>query len=158
VYFKPRGVPLRTLTDVRLGLDEVEALRLADLEGLSQEEVGRQMNVSRATVGRILEQARRKVADALTTGKALRIEGGPALLDGLSNRQGRKDMPNRDGTGPEGQGPGTGRGAGGCVDGAREADDDTPRRGRGRGRGRRRGGQGCGHGHGRGGKKGGNRD
>jgi len=79
VYFKPRGVPLRMLEEVVLGVDEVEALRLADLEGLSQEETGGRMNVSRQTTGRILEEARRKVADALVNGKALRIEGGPVL-------------------------------------------------------------------------------
>jgi predicted DNA-binding protein (UPF0251 family) len=79
VYYKPQGVPLRVLAEVVLGFDELEALRLADQEGLSQEEVGRQMQVSRATAGRILAEARRKVADALVTGKALRIEGGPAF-------------------------------------------------------------------------------
>lgn len=79
VYYKPQGVPLRVLAEVTIGLDELEALRLADREGLSQEDVGRQMNVSRATAGRILAEARRKVADALVMGKALRIEGGPAF-------------------------------------------------------------------------------
>jgi len=73
VYFKPRGVPLCDLEEVVLGLDETEALRLADLEGYSQEEVGQCMQVSRATVGRILEAAHRKVAEALVGGKALRI-------------------------------------------------------------------------------------
>jgi len=76
VYYKPRGIPLRLLEEVVLGLDEMEALRLADVEGLPQEEIGRRMKVSRATAGRILETAHRKVADALVGGKALRIEGG----------------------------------------------------------------------------------
>ncbi len=80
VYFKPQGVPLRDLDEVVLGLDELEALRLADLVGLSHEEVGQTMHVSRATVGRILERARRKVAQALVAGRALRIEGGPARM------------------------------------------------------------------------------
>ena len=80
VYYKPRGIPLRLLEEVVLGLDEMEALRLADVEGLEQEEMGRRMKVSRATAGRILETAHRKVADALVGGKALRIEGGPARL------------------------------------------------------------------------------
>ena len=79
IYYKPQGVPLRVLAEVTIGLDELEALRLADREGLSQEEVGRQMQISRPTAGRILAEARRKVADALVTGKALRIEGGPAF-------------------------------------------------------------------------------
>jgi predicted DNA-binding protein (UPF0251 family) len=78
VYFKPRGVPLMELEEVVLKLDETEALRLADLEGYSQEEVGERMGVSRATAGRILEVAHRKVADALVNGKALRISDGPS--------------------------------------------------------------------------------
>jgi len=77
VYYKPRGMPLRALGEVVLGLDEMEALRLADLEGLTHEAAGERMGVSRQTVGRILETARRKVAEALVLGKAIRIEGGP---------------------------------------------------------------------------------
>jgi predicted DNA-binding protein (UPF0251 family) len=78
-YFKPAGVPLRELEEVALALDELEALRLADLEGLYQEQGAREMGVSRATFARIVESARRKVADALTSGKALRLEGGPVV-------------------------------------------------------------------------------
>ena len=76
VYFKPAGVPLRDLEEVALGRDELEALRLADLEGLSQEETGALMNVSRATAGRILASARRKAALALVRGHAVRVDGG----------------------------------------------------------------------------------
>ena len=89
VYFKPRGIPLQDLDEVVLGFDETEALRLADLEDLSQEQVGKQMGVSRATVGRILKSARGKVAEALVQGKALRIAGGvtqPALVASPSRR------------------------------------------------------------------------
>jgi predicted DNA-binding protein (UPF0251 family) len=75
-YFKPRGVPLALLECVDLTVDEFEALRLADLEGLYQEEAARRMNVSRQTFGRIVDRARHKVADALTCGKALSIAGG----------------------------------------------------------------------------------
>lgn len=75
-YFKPRGVPLVNLEEVHLTLDECEALRLADLLNLSQAEGGRQMGVSRATFGRILQQARRRVSEALVEGKAIRIAGG----------------------------------------------------------------------------------
>ncbi|RUM87792.1 MAG: hypothetical protein DSZ24_05330 [Thermodesulfatator sp.] len=60
---------------VRLALDELEALRLADLEGLYQEEAAKRMGVSRATFGRILERARKKVAEALVMGKGIKIEG-----------------------------------------------------------------------------------
>lgn len=75
-YFKPRGVPLSTLEEVVLSVDEFEAIRLADLEGLYQEQAAERMKVSRQTFGRIVETARRKVAEALVAGKALKIEGG----------------------------------------------------------------------------------
>ena len=76
VYFKPAGIPMRSLEEVSLGRDELEAMRLADLENLSHEDVGRMMNVSRATAGRILAGARGKVASALVHGRAIRVEGG----------------------------------------------------------------------------------
>ncbi len=72
-YFKPRGVPLHALDEVALELDELEALRLADLDGLYQADVALRMGVSRQTVGNILDRAHRKIADALINGKALRI-------------------------------------------------------------------------------------
>jgi len=75
-YFKPRGIPLTALEEVSLTLDELEAVRLADLNGLYQEQAAGQMGVSRQTFGRIIESAHRKVADVLCHGKALRIEGG----------------------------------------------------------------------------------
>jgi predicted DNA-binding protein (UPF0251 family) len=75
--FKPAGVPARDLEELVLTLDELEALRLADLEGLYQEDAAAQMGISRPTLGRVLEQARRKVAEALVLGRALRITGGP---------------------------------------------------------------------------------
>lgn len=75
-YFKPRGVPMIDLEQVQLTVDELEALRLADFLGMSHEEAGEQMGVSRATFGRIIEQARKTVADALIHGKAINVEGG----------------------------------------------------------------------------------
>lgn len=78
-YFKPAGIPLRELEEVALTLDELEALRLADLNGLYQEQGAQAMGVSRATFARIVESARWKVAHALTGGKALRLEGGPVV-------------------------------------------------------------------------------
>ena len=75
-YFKPRGIPMMELEEIHLTIDEREALRLADLEGFSHEEAGRRMHVSRATFGRIIERARKTVADALINGKAINIEGG----------------------------------------------------------------------------------
>lgn len=64
------------LDAVTLGLDELEAVRLADLEGLYHEEAGAQMGVSRPTFGRILQAAHKKIAQVLIEGKALHIEGG----------------------------------------------------------------------------------
>jgi uncharacterized protein len=75
--FRPVGIPACDVEHVVVTLDEFEALRLADMEILYQEEAAVRMKVSRATFGRILESAHRKVADALVHGKVLRIEGGP---------------------------------------------------------------------------------
>jgi predicted DNA-binding protein (UPF0251 family) len=75
-YFKPAGIPLRSLGEVRLSLEEAEALRLKDLEGLEQEQGAEKMNISRPTFQRVLASARKKMADALLNGKAVRIEGG----------------------------------------------------------------------------------
>jgi predicted DNA-binding protein (UPF0251 family) len=75
-YFKPVGIPLAQLQEIRLSVEEAEAIRLKDLEGLEQEECAQKMNVSRTTFSRVLNSARQKVADALLKGKAVRIEGG----------------------------------------------------------------------------------
>jgi predicted DNA-binding protein (UPF0251 family) len=72
--FKPTGTPLADLTRIVLPRDELEALRLCDMEGLIQEEAGERMGVSRGTVQRLLASARRKVATALSEGAALIIE------------------------------------------------------------------------------------
>lgn len=64
------------LKEVGLTLDELEAIRLADLEGLYQEDAAGQMKISRQTFGNIINSAHKKIADALVNGKALKIEGG----------------------------------------------------------------------------------
>ena len=74
--FKPAGVPARELDRLRLAVDELEAIRLVDLEGLSHERAAEALGVSRQTVGRVLERGRAKVADALVGGKAIEISGG----------------------------------------------------------------------------------
>lgn len=74
--FKPASVPARELEQLPLTIDEVEALRLVDLEGLSHEQAAVAMGVSRQTIGRVLEHGRRQVAEALVTGKAILIGGG----------------------------------------------------------------------------------
>ena len=71
--YKPAGLPLDRLSQVILLHEELEALRLADLEGLSQLEAACRMGVSRSTFQRILQRARRQVALALVDGQALRI-------------------------------------------------------------------------------------
>lgn len=75
-YFKPAGVPLHFLQEVQLFLEEAEALRLKDIEGVEQADGAARMGISRPTFQRILVSARRKVADALFNGKAIRIQGG----------------------------------------------------------------------------------
>jgi predicted DNA-binding protein (UPF0251 family) len=75
-YFKPAGIPIRNLHEQIISLDELEALRLADVEGIYHEQAADRMGVSRRTFGRIIESARKKVAVALIHGMALRIEGG----------------------------------------------------------------------------------
>jgi predicted DNA-binding protein (UPF0251 family) len=79
-YFKPAGIPARLLEGVALSVEELEAIRLKDVEGLQQEECAERMRISRPTFHRVLESARRKVADVLINGKALRIEGGNFAL------------------------------------------------------------------------------
>ena len=75
-YFKPRGIPMIDLEEVCLTVDQREAIRLSDLLGMSHEDAGRRMGVSRATFGRIIQRARNAVADALINGKAINVEGG----------------------------------------------------------------------------------
>lgn len=75
-YFKPAGVPLRLLKEVCLSVEEAEAIRLKDLEGLEQEECSQRMHISRPTFHRVLGSARKKVAESLINGKAIRIDGG----------------------------------------------------------------------------------
>jgi predicted DNA-binding protein (UPF0251 family) len=81
VYFKPAGIPLRDLEERILPLDEFEALRLADVEGMPQIEAARRMGISRQTFSRILARARNTVATCMTQGMAVRIEGGVVQLE-----------------------------------------------------------------------------
>jgi predicted DNA-binding protein (UPF0251 family) len=85
--FKPQGVPARQLASVTLTFDELEALRLKDLEGLAQDEIANQMGVSQSTVQRILAGARQKVTDAIVRGKMLQIEGGAFTVARNGTRQ-----------------------------------------------------------------------
>jgi hypothetical protein len=80
--FKPVCRPLSKIECVRLSLDEFEALRLADLEGLEQAEAAGKLKISRPTFSRIVASARRKVSDGLVNIKAIRIEGGCCKVTG----------------------------------------------------------------------------
>ncbi len=109
--FEPVGASRASGQDVELSLDEVEALRLADLEAIYHEEAATAMGVSRSTYGRVLESARHKVALALWGGSARVIEGGAIAL--------RDDGPAGRG---RGLGRGTGRGGGNRSGGGRQLD------------------------------------
>ncbi len=85
-FFKPVGVPLNALEGVTLGFEEVEALRLKDIEELHQEECAKHMGISRATFHQILKSARNKVADAILNGKSIRVEGGSVAFPGARFR------------------------------------------------------------------------
>lgn len=75
-YFKPAGVRMAELSEVVLTLEEFEAIRLIDLKGTEQKKAGELMKISQPTLSRILQIARKKIADAIISGKAIRIEGG----------------------------------------------------------------------------------
>lgn len=109
-YFKPRGIPLSVLQHITLTVDELEAIRLTDLEGFYQEQAAEKMNVSRQTLGRILESAHKKIADALVNGKALSIEGGSIEL--AVPPETIPEPPHRFRRGRHGRGRGQGRGRG----------------------------------------------
>mgnify|MGYP001038886011 CR=1 FL=1 len=87
--FKPCGVPFGELQETCLSLDELEAVRLADLEELYQEEAALRMGVSRQTFGNIIRSAHGKIADALVNAKSLKISGGVVQFDGQRFRCGR---------------------------------------------------------------------
>jgi len=84
VYFKPQGIPMRCLEEIELELDEVEALRLADIEDLYQADAAARMGVSRQTFGNIISRAHKKVATAILGGKALRIATSGESIERLA--------------------------------------------------------------------------
>ena len=75
-YFKPAGVPLRNLKEIVLTVEELEALKLKDLKNLSETEAAKKMGISQPTFNRLINSARKKVADALSNGAAIKIKGG----------------------------------------------------------------------------------
>jgi predicted DNA-binding protein (UPF0251 family) len=85
-FFKPAGVPMRMLEDVTVTIEEVEAIRLKDIEDLHQEECAKEMGISRGTFHQILKSAHGKLADAIVDGKAIRVEGGNFAFPGARFR------------------------------------------------------------------------
>jgi len=141
-YFKPQGIRIRNLEIIELTFDEIECVRLSEIKELSQVDAAKKMKIHQSTFQRSLARARKKIADALINGKAIKIQGGIYK------------MPKGDKTGPEGKGPKTGRGLGYCsgndkagylsdqptqgmARGPRDGQGNgRPRTGRGQGRGR----------------------
>lgn len=72
-YFKPQGVPMRYLEVVDLSLEELEALRLKNIEGLDQNECAQKMHTSQSTLQRLLSSAYKKISVALIMGKAIKV-------------------------------------------------------------------------------------
>ena len=76
LHFKPAGIPLVDLDEIILTVEEFEAIRLKDLECMTQDDAARVMDISQPTFHRLLTSARRKVSEALVHGKAIKIDGG----------------------------------------------------------------------------------
>lgn len=72
-YFKPAGIKMQNLVETILSLEEFEAIRLIDLKKIPQREAGKKMQISQSTLSRILSSARKKLADAVINGKAIKI-------------------------------------------------------------------------------------
>lgn len=80
VSFSPEGVGAPEERAVRLALDELETIRLIDLEGMDQQQAAEHMGIARATVAAVYARARHAIADALVNGKGICIEGGSVTL------------------------------------------------------------------------------
>jgi len=79
-YFKPRAIPMTELEEVELTVEEFEAIRLKDRKGYEQKKVAKEMGISQPTLHRLLNSARKKIAEALVEGKAIMIKGGDYSL------------------------------------------------------------------------------
>jgi len=108
-YFKPQSVPLSMLKEVSLTIDELETIRLTDLEGLEQIVAAKKMKISQSTLQRVLKEAHKKIAEALVRGKAIRVEGGEVIMPRFGRGAGRGRGRTRMG-GPYAAGP-----SGTCV-------------------------------------------
>ena len=75
-YFKPAGIPMTNLKETVLSFDELEAIRLIDSEELDQTQSAKKMKISQSTLSRLLKEGRKKLADAIIQGNAIKIQGG----------------------------------------------------------------------------------
>lgn len=89
-YFKPAGIRIMELEESVLAMEEFEAIRLKDLENMEQDDASRKMGISQPTFHRLLISARKKIADAIVNGKAIRIEGGNYVIGRGRHRHGRR--------------------------------------------------------------------
>lgn len=105
-FFKPAGVRMAALPEVGLAFEEMESLRLKDYEEMGQTDAAKKMKISQPTFNRLLRSARKKVADAIVNGKAIRIQGGNYKMVQMQGGRGI-------GRGAGGRGAGRGAGAGG---------------------------------------------
>ena len=158
VLFKPQGVPMRELERQVISIEGFEALRLVDCEGMQQQEASDLMGVSRPTLSRVLSEARKAVATALSKGWAIQIEGGEyhCLSEPCPKKYsesettittGGNTMPGFNGTGQRGSGTGRGQRRQGCGQGGGQGGGQGQGRGLGQGGGQ---GSGIGRGLGRG--------
>ena len=121
-YFKPSGVRVVDLDESVLTVDEFEAIRLKDFLELDQDEAAKKMKISQPTFHRLLLSARKKIADAIVNGKAIRIEGGDFMVRprrgaGVGRAGGGRGLRGRaPATGGRGLGGGFGMGPNGeCI-------------------------------------------
>lgn len=89
--YKPAGVPLRNMEIVEISLVEIEAVRLTDLEGLTQEEAARRMGISRRSFWNDLMTARKKIAYALSQGCAIQIVDGNVRFSKGKNNENEEE-------------------------------------------------------------------
>ena len=88
--FRPAGIPIRKSEIIQVSLDEFEAIRLADVEGMRHEDAAEKMGTSRPTLNRILNSARKKVGTALTESRPLVVEGGNVMVEQIPDTSCRK--------------------------------------------------------------------
>jgi predicted DNA-binding protein (UPF0251 family) len=101
-FFRPEGVKESYLEESILTVDEFEAVRLKDLEDLDQEKAAKKMNISQPTFHRLITSARKKIADAIVKGKAIKIEGGVFKMVGPGRGRGGRGRIGGFGLGPSG--------------------------------------------------------